>query len=190
MWNLHVSYTLEHPVEGKDRDEVNRREVCECDGWVCVLEVIGVPSMLRLTRKSPVLARVLPTFALSCEENAARREWNSPLLDCASWTPEVAKKRSVSRWVCKNKSLTNSLCNLPDVLAITDIIFFFVYYESMKRELKIKPICECRCDGRLQTKRFTRLSYTGLVVVELEHLKIKTRLTNEKFASVKGECEI
>jgi hypothetical protein len=32
-------------------------------------------------------------------------------------------------------------------------------------------------------------SYTGLVV-ELEHLKIKTRLTNEKFASVKGECDI
>jgi hypothetical protein len=26
--------------------------------------------------------------------------------------------------------------------------------------------------------------------VELEHLKIKTRLTNEKFVSVKGECEI
>jgi hypothetical protein len=64
-----------------------------------------------------------------------------------------------------------------------------VYYESIKRELKIKPIYECRCDGRLQTKRFTRLSYTGLAV-ELEHLKIKTRLTNEKFASVKGECEI
>jgi hypothetical protein len=64
-----------------------------------------------------------------------------------------------------------------------------VYYESIKRELKIKPIYECRCDGRLQTKKFTRLSYTGLVV-ELEHVKIKTRLTNEKFASVKGECEI
>jgi hypothetical protein len=67
--------------------------------------------------------------------------------------------------------------------------FKVVYYESIKGELKIKPIYECRCDGRLQTKRFTRLSYTGLVV-ELEHLKIKTRLTNEKFASVKGECEI
>jgi hypothetical protein len=50
---------------------------------------------------------------------------------------------------------------------------------------------ECRCNGRLQTKRITRLSHrdTGLVV-ELEHLKIKTRLTNEKFVSVKGECEI
>ncbi len=49
----------------------------------------------------------------------------------------------------------------------------------MKRKLKIKPTYECRCDGRLQTKRFTRLAHTGLVV-ELEHLKIKTTLTNEK----------
>jgi hypothetical protein len=65
----------------------------------------------------------------------------------------------------------------------------YVFYESMKRKLKIKPIYDCRCDGRLQTKRFTLLSQTGLVV-ELEHLKIKTRLTNEKFASVKGECEM
>jgi hypothetical protein len=64
-----------------------------------------------------------------------------------------------------------------------------VYYESIKRELKIKPIYECRCDGRLQTKRFTCLSYTGLVV-ELEYLKINTRLTNEKFVCVKCECEI
>jgi hypothetical protein len=31
-------------VTPKDRDEVYRREVCESDGWVCVLEVIGVPS--------------------------------------------------------------------------------------------------------------------------------------------------
>ena len=68
---------------------------------------------------------------------------------------------------------------------------FVVYYESIKREVKIKPTYKCRCDGRLQTKtkRFTRLSYTGLVV-ELEHLKIKTKLRNEKFESVKGECEI
>ena len=63
-----------------------------------------------------------------------------------------------------------------------------VYYESIKRELKIKSIYECRCDERLQTKtkEFTRLTYTGLVV-ELEHLKIKTRLINEKFASAMGE---
>jgi hypothetical protein len=27
-----------------------------------------------------------------------------------------------------------------------------VYYETIKRELKIKPISECRCDERLKTK--------------------------------------
>jgi hypothetical protein len=46
------------------------------------------------------------------------------------------------------------------------------------------------CDERLKPKNeeSTRLSDTGLVV-ELEHLKTKTSLKDEKFASVKGECE-
>jgi hypothetical protein len=58
----------------------------------------------------------------------------------------------------------------------------------MKRELKIRPILECRCDERLKNKveESTRLPHTGLVG-ELEHLKIKTRLIDEKFASVMGE---
>ena len=65
-----------------------------------------------------------------------------------------------------------------------------VYYESIKREPKIRGIYECRCDERLQTKtkKFTRLPHTGLVL-ELEHLKIETRLINEKFANAMGECE-
>jgi hypothetical protein len=52
----------------------------------------------------------------------------------------------------------------------------------------MRCIHECRCDERLQskTKEFTLLTYTGLVV-ELEHLKIETRLINEKFANVMGE---
>jgi hypothetical protein len=63
-----------------------------------------------------------------------------------------------------------------------------VYYESIKRELKIRCIYECRCDERLQTKtmEFTFLTYTGLVV-ELDHLKIETRLIDEKFANAMGE---
>jgi hypothetical protein len=88
----------------KDKDEVNRREVCERNGWVCVLEVIDTPSRLRLTRKSAALARMLPTLDLSCAETAARRKSKSPLVECASWTLETAKKRSVSQWAGKNKS--------------------------------------------------------------------------------------
>ncbi len=44
----------------------------------------------------------------------------------------------------------------------SDIDGCVVYYESIKRDLEIKPIHECRCDERIQTKtkRFTRLVYT------------------------------
>ncbi len=69
-------------------------------------------------------------------------------------------------------------------------LFSLVYYESIKREPKIRGIKKCRCDERLETKtkEFTRLPYTGLVL-ELEHLKIQTRLINERFANAMGECE-
>ena len=67
--------------------------------------------------------------------------------------------------------------------------FIIVYYELIKRELKIRPVEECRCDERLKTKgeESTRLISTGLFG-ELEHLKIKMRLIDEKFVSVMGEC--
>ena len=76
------------------------------------------------------------------------------------------------------------------VWRMRDITWLVVYYESIKRELKIRGIYECRCDERLQTKtkRFTRLPYTGLVL-ELAHLKIETRLISERFANAMGECE-
>ena len=104
--------------------------------------------------------------------------------------------------ILKNKSLINSLCNLPDVLTIVDIkemrtrddyyiyevLRVFVNYESRNRDLKTRPIYECRCDERLKpnSKKSTRLTYTGLLG-ELEQRKIKTRLINEKFPSVMGE---
>jgi hypothetical protein len=51
---------------------------------VCDLEAIGPSSMFKLIRKAAALARMLPTLALSCEENNARRKWMSPLVGCAS----------------------------------------------------------------------------------------------------------
>ncbi len=50
---------------------------------------------------------------------------------------------------------------------------------------------ECRFIDRLKPKgeESTCLTYTGLLG-ELEHLKIETRLINEKFASVMGESVI
>jgi hypothetical protein len=65
----------------------------------------------------------------------------------------------------------------------------FVYHESIKRVLKRRLIYEYRSDEKLKTKveESTRLTDTGLVV-ELEHLKTKTRLKDEKFASVRVDC--
>jgi hypothetical protein len=58
----------------------------------------------------------------------------------------------------------------------------------MKREIKTRPIFDCRCDERLKTKaeESTRLQYTWLLE-ELEHLKIEVRLIDEMFVSVMGE---
>jgi hypothetical protein len=48
-----------------------------------------------------------------------------------------------------------------------------------------------RCNERLKSKGegSTRLAYTGLSG-GLEHLKIETRLIDERFASVMSECAI
>ncbi len=75
------------------------------------------------------------------------------------------------------------------VRCLDRLLLFFVYYESIKRELKTKPIYECWCDERLKTRveESTRLTCIQLVG-ELEHLKTETRLIDEKFASEMGEC--
>ena len=49
----------------------------------------------------------------------------------------------------------------------TNTVGFFLYYETIKRELKIRPIYE--------------------LLGGLKHLKIETRLINEKFANEMGE---
>ena len=62
----------------------------------------------------------------------------------------------------------------------------------MPKRLRAKGLRDFgRCYERLEVKTggITRLVYTGLSG-ELEHLKIKTRLKDEMFESVMGECEI
>jgi hypothetical protein len=62
---------------------------------------------------------------------------------------------------------------------------------AIKREIKRRLIYEDRWDERLKPKNeeSTRLGDNRLVV-ELEHLKTKTRLRDKKFTSVRDECEI
>ncbi len=68
---------------------------------------------------------------------------------------------------------------------------FIMYNESRKANLKKRRKNEYRCDERLKTKveERTCLGYTGLDE-ELEHLKIKTRLTSTKPVNVMSEYPI
>jgi hypothetical protein len=51
---------------------------------------------------------------------------------------------------------------------------------------------EYRCDARLKAKTegSTRLTLSTLGLGELEHLKIETWLTDQRFVSVMGDCVI
>jgi hypothetical protein len=92
IYTPHIHWVARGTGTPKDRDEFNRREVWEWDGWVCDLEAIGATSIFSVIRSAAALVRMLSTLDLSCAENAVRRQWNCPLVDCASWTPEAAKK--------------------------------------------------------------------------------------------------
>jgi hypothetical protein len=77
---------------------------------------------------------------------------------------------------------------LSEKVPLLQVVF---YCETIKRDPNERLVYECRCDERLKTKteKCTLLSYTVLCG-ELEHLKIETRLMNERFASVMGEFVI
>ena len=63
-----------------------------------------------------------------------------------------------------------------------------VYHESIKREIKTRPIYECRCDERLKAKHEESTLLTStLLCAEVEHLKIETRLINATLPSEMGE---
>jgi hypothetical protein len=73
----------------KDKDEVNRRDVWECDGWVCVFEVIDSSSRFELVRKSSTLVRVLTTFCFQvCWEHRAVW-WKTKNLRWGMYTPRI-----------------------------------------------------------------------------------------------------
>jgi hypothetical protein len=66
--DLHASHTLgwagdwNNHGTPQDRDEVDRREVCECDGWVSDRDTEGAPSTFNVIRNAAILARMFPIF--------------------------------------------------------------------------------------------------------------------------------
>jgi hypothetical protein len=65
--------------------------------------------------------------------------------------------------------------------ATRSVVDLFIINGENERKIENLVRYECRCDERLKSKTegSTHLTYTGLCG-ELEHLKIKTRLTDER----------
>ena len=67
-------------------------------------------------------------------------------------------------------------------------MFSFVYYESIKREPKIRGIYECRCDERLQTN--LHASDTGIYTPRIHWVGLGTGTPKDRDEVNKREvCE-
>jgi hypothetical protein len=76
----------------RDKDEVNKREIHECDGRVHDPGTMVDPLTPNPTRKAEALSREPPTIALCREEDAALRKWPLPRYCCASCILETKTK--------------------------------------------------------------------------------------------------
>jgi hypothetical protein len=68
----------------RDKDEVNKREIHECEGRTHDPDTMAAPLTPKPTRKAEALARAPPTIASCSEEDAALRKWPLPRYCCAS----------------------------------------------------------------------------------------------------------
>ncbi len=75
----------------RDKDEVNKREIHECDGREHDPDTMVTPLTPKSTHKSESLVRVTPTIVPCREEDAALRKWPLPRY-CPSYILETKTK--------------------------------------------------------------------------------------------------
>ena len=76
----------------KDKDEVNKQDIHEYDGWVHDPDTMVAPLTPKSKRKTEVLTREPPTILWSREEDAALKEVALPRYRCASCILETKTK--------------------------------------------------------------------------------------------------
>ncbi len=76
----------------RDKDEVNKREIHECDGWAHDPDTMVAPLTPKPKRKVEALARTPPTIASRHKENFELRKWQLPRYCCARCILETKTK--------------------------------------------------------------------------------------------------
>lgn len=99
----------------KEGDEDKSREFWECEGWVCKLEGIDTPSMLRLMLSAATLTRMLPR--LGDDLRWVAKHVVVYLCKLNSWR----RNKAFSWWTCKNQMHTSSQWRRSEVLTTADM---------------------------------------------------------------------
>ena len=68
----------------RDKDEVNKREIHECDGRAYDPDTMAAPLTPKPTRKAEALVRAPPTIASCREDDTVLRKWSLSRCCCAS----------------------------------------------------------------------------------------------------------
>jgi hypothetical protein len=163
---------------------------------VCDLETIGVSSIFRSIRSATSLVRLLPTFIIKDKargkgESVRKTEGVGVMKDKELLVEETKTSSHtlgsvfLLLFICsriKRAKSESKKCHSTTMLSCECmfIIMSSLLIEKTRSKLKTYKY-ESRCDERLKAKSqgSTRLTYTGLCG-ELEHLKIKTRLIDER----------
>jgi hypothetical protein len=165
---------LEIPI---DKDEVNKREIRECDGRThdpdTMVAAPLTPKRHEKPNPSSGCHRPLPQVV---KKTLHWRKWHYHgivarttflKLKQKSETPQRKSRTHVPTQISMRHPPHPNHTPIHHTNAMDERVTQRFYYETIIREVRN----ECRCDERLQskTKEFTRLAYTGLVV-ELEHI--------------------
>ena len=76
----------------KDKDEVNKQDIHDCDGRADDPDTMVSPLTPKPTLKAEPFTRTPPTIVLSPEEDVALRKWSKPRYRCASYILETKAK--------------------------------------------------------------------------------------------------
>ena len=76
----------------KDKDEVNKQDIHDCDGRAHDPDTMVAPLTPKSKRKAKAFTRAPSTIASSREEDAAMKEVTLPRYRCASCIPETKTK--------------------------------------------------------------------------------------------------
>ncbi len=138
----------------RDKDEVNHREIHECDGRVHDPDTMVAPLTPKPTCKVEPLSRTPLTIDSCREEDTELRKWSFPRYCNTTSILKLKQKSETPQWKPRSHvptqismrcathpnhtptHHTNSLVESARVSRPIDVCFLLWIYESIKRELK------------------------------------------------------